>query len=223
MGVGVAGLQAIATARRLGAVVRAYDVRAAAKEEVQSLGATFVDLGSRAQRARAATPASCSPREFLARQRSWPATRWPPPTWSSPPPPSRARQAPVLVTTAMVEGMAEGAVIVDMAADSGGNCEVSQAGRGHRAPRRGGRAGWPTRPRPCPPTPASSTRATWPTSRPDRRDGALAPTGTTRSWWACCVLRDGKVVHGADRRAARGTAPRREITGHRGVRRSRAS
>ena len=58
LGAGVAGLQAIATARRLGAVVSAFDVRAAVKEQVESLGATFLDLGVRARRPRAATPPS---------------------------------------------------------------------------------------------------------------------------------------------------------------------
>jgi H+-translocating NAD(P) transhydrogenase subunit alpha len=126
MGVGVAGLQSIATARRLGAVVKAYDVRAAAKEEAESLGATFVNLGVTAEGtggyARELTD------EELAAQRAALAAEVAVSdvviTTAAVP----GRAAPVLVTTEMVEGMAQGAVIVDMAADSGGNCELSQAG-----------------------------------------------------------------------------------------------
>jgi NAD(P) transhydrogenase subunit alpha len=126
MGVGVAGLQSIATARRLGAVVKAYDVRAAAKEEAESLGATFVDLGVTAEGtggyARELTD------EELAAQRAALAAEVAASdvviTTAAVP----GRAAPVLVTTEMVEGMARGAVIVDMAADSGGNCELSVAG-----------------------------------------------------------------------------------------------
>ena len=126
MGVGVAGLQSIATARRLGAVVKAYDVRAAAKEEAESLGATFLDTGVSAEGtggyARELTP------EELDRQRAALAEEVGRSdvviTTAAVP----GRKAPVLVTTAMVEGMAEGAVVVDMAADQGGNCELTKAG-----------------------------------------------------------------------------------------------
>jgi NAD(P) transhydrogenase subunit alpha len=126
MGVGVAGLQSIATARRLGAVVKAYDVRAAAKEEAESLGATFLDLGVSAEGtggyARELTP------EELDRQRAALAEEVGRSdvviTTAAVP----GRKAPVLLTAAMVEGMAEGAVVVDMAADQGGNCELTKAG-----------------------------------------------------------------------------------------------
>ncbi len=126
MGVGVAGLQSIATARRLGAVVKAYDVRAAAKEEAESLGATFVDTGVSAEGtggyARELTP------EELDRQRAALAEEVGRSdvviTTAAVP----GRKAPVLVTTAMVEGMAPGAIVVDMAADQGGNCELTKAG-----------------------------------------------------------------------------------------------
>ena len=133
MGVGVAGLQSIATARRLGAVVKAYDVRAAAKEEAESLGATFVDTGVSAEGAggyaRELTP------EELDRQRAALAEEVGRSdvviTTAAVP----GRKAPVLVTTSMVEGMAPGAVVVDMAADQGGNCELTEAGRGGRPQR----------------------------------------------------------------------------------------
>src|SRR5687767_5133572 len=88
VGVGVAGLQAIATARKLGAVVEAYDVRPAVKEQVQSVGANVVVITT------AVVP---------------------------------GKKAPVLVTTDMVRGMAPGSVIVDLAAERGGNCELTRA------------------------------------------------------------------------------------------------
>ena len=164
LGAGVAGLQAIATARRLGAQVRAYDVRAAAKEEVQSLGATFVELELESQEG-AGGYARVQSEEFLARQRELISNEVAAAdvviTTAAVP----GRQAPVLVTTAMVERMAEGSVIVDMAADSGGNCELSEPAR-TSSTTAWWCAGSPTRPRPCPPTPASCTRATWPTSWP---------------------------------------------------------
>jgi NAD(P) transhydrogenase subunit alpha len=126
MGVGVAGLQSIATARRLGAVVKAYDVRAAAKEEAESLGATFVDLGVTAEGtggyARELTD------EELAAQRAALAAEVAASAVVITTAAVPGRAAPILVTTAMVEGMSRGAVIVDMAADSGGNCELSEAG-----------------------------------------------------------------------------------------------
>jgi H+-translocating NAD(P) transhydrogenase subunit alpha len=126
MGVGVAGLQAIATARRLGAVVRAYDVRAAAKEEAESLGARFVDLGVSAEGtggyARELTE------EELARQREALAAEVAASdvliTTAAVP----GRRAPVLVTTQMIEQMGAGAVVIDIAADMGGNCEPTVAG-----------------------------------------------------------------------------------------------
>ena len=128
LGAGVAGLQTIATARRLGAQVRAYDVRAAAKEEVMSLGATFVELGLESQEGSGGYAREQS-EDFLAKQRELIGNEVAASdvviTTAAVP----GRQAPILVTTAMVERMAEGSVIVDMAADSGGNCEVSEPGK----------------------------------------------------------------------------------------------
>jgi len=127
MGVGVAGLQAIATARRLGAKVSAYDVRAAAKEEAESLGATFVDLGVTAEGtggyARELTP------EELAEQQKALASVVSSSdvviTTAAVP----GRKAPILVTAQMVDDMGPGAIVIDMAADGGGNCEVTEAGK----------------------------------------------------------------------------------------------
>jgi NAD(P) transhydrogenase subunit alpha len=127
MGAGVAGLQAIATARRLGAVVRAYDVRAAAKEEVESLGAKFVELDLETQDG-AGGYAKEQSAEYLAKQQELLAAEVAASDVVITTAQIPGRKAPVLVTTSMVEGMGEGSVIVDMAADSGGNCELSVAG-----------------------------------------------------------------------------------------------
>lgn len=129
LGAGVAGLQAIATARRLGAVVSAFDVRPAAKEQVLSLGASFVAAQAvsasaevaggyareQTEEERAATQQMLA--EHLATQDLVITTAQIP-----------GRPAPRLITTAMVDGMKPGAVIVDLAAESGGNCELSRAG-----------------------------------------------------------------------------------------------
>jgi NAD(P) transhydrogenase subunit alpha len=127
LGAGVAGLQAIATARRLGAQVRAYDVRAAAKEEVQSLGANFVELELETQEGSGGYAREQS-EDFLARQRELISNEVAAAdvviTTAAVP----GRKAPVLVTTEMVERMTAGSVVVDMAADAGGNCELSQPG-----------------------------------------------------------------------------------------------
>ena len=126
MGVGVAGLQAIATARRLGAVVRAYDVRSAAKEEAESLGAKFVDLGVKAEGeggyARELTPDEVAAQQAALAQEV--AISDVVITTAAVP----GRKAPILVTAAMVDQMGPGSIIIDMAADGGGNCEVTQAG-----------------------------------------------------------------------------------------------
>ncbi len=126
MGVGVAGLQAIATARRLGAVVKAYDVRAAAKEEAESLGATFLDLGVSAEGAGGYARELTD--EELVRQRAALASEVAASdvviTTAAVP----GRVAPILVTEEMVDGMTAGAVVVDMAADSGGNCALTEVG-----------------------------------------------------------------------------------------------
>ena len=127
LGAGVAGLQAIATARRLGAQIRAHDVRSAAKEEVMSLGATFVELGLEAQEG-AGGYAREQSAEFLARQRELIGNEVAAAdvviTTAAVP----GRKAPVLVTTEMVDGMRTGSVVIDLAADQGGNCELSEAG-----------------------------------------------------------------------------------------------
>jgi NAD(P) transhydrogenase subunit alpha len=127
LGAGVAGLQAIATARRLGAVVEAYDVRPAVKEEVQSLGATFVELQLEAQEG-AGGYAREQSEEFLRRQRELIGDHVAAAdvviTTAAVP----GRRAPVLVTADMVRRMRPGSVIVDLAAETGGNVEPTQPG-----------------------------------------------------------------------------------------------
>jgi H+-translocating NAD(P) transhydrogenase subunit alpha len=127
LGAGVAGLQAIATARRLGAVVSAYDVRTAAAEEVKSLGATFVSLDLEALEG-AGGYAREMTEERAARQRElltpFLAASDAVITTAAVP----GRKAPLLVDTAMVEAMRPGTVIVDIAAESGGNCELARPG-----------------------------------------------------------------------------------------------
>jgi H+-translocating NAD(P) transhydrogenase subunit alpha len=128
LGAGVAGLQAIATARRLGARVEAYDIRAAAAEQVRSLGATFIhtDLPGDAEveggYARA-LGASEEERQLELLGTHVPRADIVITTAQIP-----GRPAPRLITREMVEGMRYGSVIVDLAGDSGGNCEISVAG-----------------------------------------------------------------------------------------------
>jgi NAD(P) transhydrogenase subunit alpha len=129
IGAGVAGLQAIATARRLGAVTSAYDLRPAAKEQVQSLGGRFVELPIEAKDAEdAGGYARAQDESFYKRQRELlgrvvaesdaviTAAVIP------------GKTSPVLVTREMVAGMAPGSVIVDLAAERGGNCELTRTG-----------------------------------------------------------------------------------------------
>jgi H+-translocating NAD(P) transhydrogenase subunit alpha len=129
IGCGVAGLQAIATARRLGAVVSAYDLRPVVKEQVQSLGARFVELPIEAKDAQDARGyATAQDEAFYRRQRELlgkviaesdvviTAAVVP------------GKKSPVLVTREMVAGMGLGSIIVDLAAERGGNCELTRAG-----------------------------------------------------------------------------------------------
>jgi NAD(P) transhydrogenase subunit alpha len=128
VGVGVAGLQAIATARKIGAVVEAYDVRPAVKEQVQSVGAKFVELAlETGQSEDKGGYAKAQDESFYQRQREMMArvvaandvvitTAVVP-----------GKKAPILITAEMVRGMAPGSVVVDLAAERGGNCELTRA------------------------------------------------------------------------------------------------
>jgi NAD(P) transhydrogenase subunit alpha len=204
MGVGVAGLQTIATARRLGAVVKAYDVRAAAKEEAESLGATFLDLGVSAEgtggyarelsdeeleRQRAALASEVAASDVVITTAAVPG-----------------RAAPILVTEEMVDGMAEGAVIVDMAADSGGNCALTQAGEvvDHQGVHIVGMANPPS---------GMPTHASFLYARNVANvlglmgaDGTMAPDWDDEIVTGMCVLREGAAVSPAARELLGGTS-----------------
>src|SRR6202167_1236044 len=129
IGAGVAGLQAIATARRLGAVTSAYDMRPAAKEQVQSLGGRFVELPIEAKDAQDARGyGRAQDEQFYARQREL-LTRVVAEsdvviTTAVIP----GKKSPILSTADMVKGMAPGSVIVDLASERGGNCELTKPG-----------------------------------------------------------------------------------------------
>src|SRR4029077_18469760 len=129
IGVGVAGLQAIATARRLGAVTSAYDMRPAAKEQVLSLGGRYIELPIEATQAQDARGyGTAQGEEFYRKQRELlsdaVAANEVVVTAAVVP----GKKSPVLVTKEMVSRMAPGSVIVDLAAERGGNCEVTRAG-----------------------------------------------------------------------------------------------
>ena len=127
LGAGVAGLQAIATARRLGAIVSGFDVRPVVKEQVESLGATFLDLGIRGEETAGGYAAELTP-EQQAEQQAELEKRMPDfdvvITTALVP----GRRAPVLVTADSVAAMRAGSVIVDLAAEAGGNCELTKPG-----------------------------------------------------------------------------------------------
>jgi H+-translocating NAD(P) transhydrogenase subunit alpha len=129
IGAGVAGLQAIATARRLGAITSSYDMRPAAKEQVQSLGARFVELPIEAKDAQdAGGYAKAQDESFYLRQRELlkqVVTQSDVVITTAVIP---GKTSPVLVTAEMVQGMAPGSVIVDLASERGGNCELTKLG-----------------------------------------------------------------------------------------------
>ena len=128
LGAGVAGLQAIATARRLGAVVSGFDVRPAVREQVESLGATFLDLGVQGEETEGGYARELTPEQQAAQQAELQA-RIPQfdaviTTAAIP-----GRPAPILVTAEAVHAMRPGSVIVDLAAETGGNCELTEPGK----------------------------------------------------------------------------------------------
>jgi NAD(P) transhydrogenase subunit alpha len=129
IGAGVAGLQAIATARRLGAVVEAYDVRPAVKDQIQSLGARFVELPLETAAAEdKGGYAKAQDEGFYRRQRELLAKVVADSDVVIGTAAVPGKKAPVLVTEDMVKGMRPGSIIVDLAAEQGGNCELTQGG-----------------------------------------------------------------------------------------------
>ena len=179
LGAGVAGLQAIATARRLGAVVSGYDVRPVVREQVESLGAAFLDLGIVGEETSGGYAHELTDEEQRRQQEELErrvadfdvvvTTALIP-----------GRPAPKLIPASAVEAMREGSVIVDLAAEAGGN-------RAHRARRRGGARGRDDRRQHVSPAPSRCTRAgsTRETSkrcsRISRPRASSRSTGTTRS------------------------------------------
>jgi NAD(P) transhydrogenase subunit alpha len=130
IGAGVAGLQAIATARRLGAVVEAYDVRPAVREQVRSLGAKFAELPLETAAAEdAGGYAKAQDEGFYRRQRELLARVVAESDVVISAAAVPGKKAPVLVTDGMLAGMRPGSVVVDLAAEQGGNCEASEPGR----------------------------------------------------------------------------------------------
>lgn len=127
LGAGVAGLQAIATARRLGAVVSGFDVRPVVKEQVESLGATFLDLGIRGEETAGGYAAELTPEQQAAQQaeleRRLGGFDVVISTAAVP-----GRPAPKLIPASAVATMRRGSVIVDVAAETGGNCELTRPG-----------------------------------------------------------------------------------------------
>jgi H+-translocating NAD(P) transhydrogenase subunit alpha len=127
LGAGVAGLQAIATARRLGAVVSAFDVRPAVREQVESLGATFLDVGVQGEETEGGYARELTPEQQAAQQAEL-QVRIPQfdaiVTTAAIP----GRPAPTLITAEAARAMRPGSVIVDLAAETGGNCELTKPG-----------------------------------------------------------------------------------------------
>ncbi|MEJ7832052.1 MAG: Re/Si-specific NAD(P)(+) transhydrogenase subunit alpha [Nocardioides sp.] len=210
LGAGVAGLQAIATAKRLGAVVRAYDVRAAAAEEIRSMGAKAIELeletleGSGGYAREMTEDRAARQRDlltpFIAKADALITTAAVP-----------GRQAPMLVTSAMVEQMQPGSIVVDLAAETGGNVEGSVAGEVVRI---GHAQVWGGKNVPAQmPGPASSLYAqnvvnivTLMTAKDegDEKTGTFAPDFDDEIVTGSCVTRDGAIHHTATREAIEG-------------------
>ncbi len=167
MGAGVAGLMAIGTARRLGAVVEATDVRPVVKEQVESLGGTFIEVEMTDEEKAQAETAGGYAREmsddYKRRQAELIAERVKEADFIITTALIPGRPAPKLVTEEMLKSMKPGSVIVDMAAEMGGNVEGTEAGQGGRQARRPAGRASPT----CPPRcPAPRPRCTRRTCRP---------------------------------------------------------
>lgn len=128
LGAGVAGLQAIATARRLGAMVEAFDVRSASKQEVESLGAKFVEVEGAADDSAAGGYAVQQSEDFLKRQQAEVQKRASNADIVITTAQLRGRPAPKLILEETVNNMKPGSVIVDLASSTGGNCEVTKDG-----------------------------------------------------------------------------------------------
>ena len=210
LGAGVAGLQAIATAKRLGAVVRAYDVRAAAAEEIRSMGAKAIDLELETLEG-AGGYAREMTEDRAARQRELltPYIAAADALITTAAVPGRA--APMLVTRQMVEQMKPGSVVVDLAAETGGNVEGSVAGEVVRI---GNAQVWGGRNVPSQmPGPASKLYAqnvvnlvTLMTAEDDEGNGVFAPDFDDEIVAGSCVTHDGEIRHEPTRTALEGAS-----------------
>jgi len=208
LGAGVAGLQAIATCKRLGAVVRAYDVRAAAAEEIRSMGAKAIELeletleGSGGYAREMTEDRATRQMELLAPYVAGADALI---TTAAVP----GRQAPLLVTAEMVEAMRPGSVVVDLASESGGNVEGSVAGEVTRI---GNASVWGGKNVPSQmPGPASKLYAqnvvnllTLMTSKAEDDEGVFAPDFEDEIVTGACVTHDGQIRHEPTRAAIEG-------------------
>jgi NAD(P) transhydrogenase subunit alpha len=197
LGAGVAGLQAIATARRLGAVVSGYDVRAAVKEQVQSLGAAFLefDLGENAEGsggyAKELTP------EQQERQRAWMVEQIGKNDVVITTALVPGRKAPILISEAAVAAMKPGSVIVDIAAEAGGNCALTKAGETVTSPNGVSIIGAVNLPSTMPYNASQLySRNVWALLSPFIKDGVLTLDPTDEVIKGACVARDGRVLIG---------------------------
>jgi NAD(P) transhydrogenase subunit alpha len=193
IGAGVAGLQAIATARRLGAVVEAYDVRSATREQVKSLGAKFVETGV------SADGAGGYARELTAEEKAKQQEALDARIAAADAVVSTAavpgRPAPKIISRAAVERMRPGSLVVDIAAEQGGNCELTRAGE--TVDHGGVRVIGPVN---LPATVAYHASEMYAKNllnfiKPALRDGALAIDWNDEVFAAACVTHDGAIRH----------------------------
>jgi H+-translocating NAD(P) transhydrogenase subunit alpha len=203
IGAGVAGLQAIATARRLGAVVEAYDVRSATREQVKSLGAKFVDTGVSADGtggyARELTDEEKRKQQEVLDSRIAAADAVV--TTASVP----GRAAPKIISRAAVERMRPGSVIIDIAAEQGGNCELTRAGEtvDHQGVKIVGAVNLPA-------TLAYNASEMYSRNllnflKPALNKGELSIDWNDEVFAQSCLTRDGKITHEPTRKAIEGS------------------
>jgi NAD(P) transhydrogenase subunit alpha len=200
LGAGVAGLQAIATCRRLGGVVEAFDVRAAAKEEVKSLGAKFIELELETQEGTGGYAKEQS-EDFLRRQRELLAKHAAQADVVITTALIQGRRAPILLTKEMVQGMKPGSVVVDIAAEAGGNVEGTEPGK--VVVKNGVQIHGVDNPAGMVPAVSSELLAKNLTNLLALlvKDGELAPDFEDEIVKGCCITRDGEVVQEATRKA----------------------
>lgn len=206
LGAGVAGLQAVATARRLGAVVTAHDVRAASKQEVESLGGKFLELAAENVAEGSGGYAAEQTKDVRERQLEVvgpvvAASDVVVTTASIP-----GRRAPVVVTADMVSNMKRGSIVVDLAAATGGNCELTRAGEevAHGGVTVVGVANPPGHMATHASQLYSKNVATFVTALV--KDGAVAPDMEDEIFSATCVARGGAVLHAPTAELLKGRA-----------------